>query len=226
MTTAGVRGRFIVMEGIEGAGKSTQAERLGAWLCARGIDHVATREPGGAPFAERLREALLAPSTEPVAPLAELLAMFAARADHLESTIEPALHAGRWVLCDRFTDASYAYQGAGRGLGPAAVATLEDLVQGQLRPDCVMLIDVPVEVGLGRSAKRVGAADRIELESLAFFRRVRAAYLARAAAAPRRYCVVNGSASVDDVHDALCRCLAPHVDAWRASTGAATLPPG
>lgn len=193
--------RFITFEGIEGVGKSTQVAALGAALSARAIGHVLTREPGGTALAERIRQLVLEAGSEKVPPSAELLLMFAARAVHLANLIEPELHAGRWVLCDRFTDASYAYQGAGRGLGAAVIATLESFVQGERRADLTFVLDMPVERALARARQRnpVALQDRFEQERAEFFERVRAAYLARAMAAPARYVVVNADGIATDI---------------------------
>lgn len=199
------RGRFLTFEGIEGVGKSTQVAELGRVLAGRAIPHVVTREPGGTPLAERIRDLVLSAGTEPVPAAAELLLMFAARSVHLENSIEPHLAAGRWVICDRFTDATYAYQGAGRGLGAHSIAPLEALVQGSRRPDLTILLDGPVSVGLRRAHERQtagGAApppDRFERERVEFFERVRAAYLARAAAEPHRIVVIDATRSAADV---------------------------
>jgi len=194
-------GRFLTLEGIEGVGKSTQMVELSKVLSARGIAHVVTREPGGTPLAEAIRGLVLKPRDEALPPVAELLLMFAARAVHLNNLIEPHLSAGRWVLCDRFTDATYAYQGAGRGLSVDSIRDLENLVQGSRRPDLTLLLDVPVEVGLGRSRRRDAdtGSDRFELERKEFFERVRAGYLRRAGAAPERMAVVDASAAVAEV---------------------------
>jgi dTMP kinase len=191
----------VTIEGGEGVGKSTLARALAAALAARGIDAAVTREPGGTPLAESIRELLLAPRAEVLPPVAELLLMFAARAAHLNNLIEPALAAGRWVLCDRFTDATYAYQGSGRGLDVAAIAALERLVQGTRRPDLTLLLDAPVAVGAARVANRRSPSglDRFELERTEFFERVRAAYLARAAQEPERFVVIDASGPIAEV---------------------------
>jgi dTMP kinase len=182
-------------------GKTTQVARLSAALSARGIEHVVTREPGGTPLAEKIRELVLSPKEEALPPVAELLLMFAARALHLANHIEPALDAGRWVLCDRFTDATYAYQGAGRGMNQADIRYLESCVQGSRRPDLTLLLDVPVAVGLGRSQKRDAGKvrDRFELERAEFFERVREGYLQRARMEPQRMAVVDAAQGVDAV---------------------------
>jgi len=198
----GQRGRFITLEGDEGVGKSTNLACVARQLEEAGIDVELTREPGGTPLAERIRELIVSPSGEPVPPMAELLLIFAARALHIEGRIQPALAAGRWVLCDRFTDASYAYQGAGRGLGAAPVRWLEQQVQGALRPDLTILLDADPAIGLARAGAR-GAADRFEQERLEFFSRVRSGYLARAAAEPDRFRIVDASQPLADVQSNL-----------------------
>lgn len=186
-------GRFITLEGGEGAGKSSNLAWLAEQLGNAGISVVVTREPGGTPMAEQIRQVLLAPSdAEAMADLTELLLIFAARAQHLETLIRPALTRGDWVLCDRFVDATWAYQGAGRGLSPNHLATLESLVLRELVPDCTLLFDVPVEQGLARANQR-SAPDRIEKEALEFFERVRACYLQRAAAEPGRFRVIDAA---------------------------------
>jgi dTMP kinase len=197
-----ITGRFLTIEGIEGVGKSTQVTRLSNALNERDIAHVVTREPGGTPLAERIRAVLLdnVPG-ETMPPTAELLLMFAARAVHLTNLVEPALRAGRWVLCDRFIDATYAYQGGGRGLSADTIGQLETLVLGARRPDLTLLLDAPVEQALGRARQRNAgaAADRFESERAEFFERVRDAYRARAAAEPGRISVVDASQSADRV---------------------------
>jgi dTMP kinase len=209
-----MNGRFIVLEGIEGVGKTTQLAVARDCLAAHAPELVVTREPGGTPLAERIRELLLTPAAEPLPPSAELLLMFAARAAHLESLIRPALARGAWVLCDRFTDASYAYQGAGRGLGTEAVAALERQVQGELRPDLVLLLDAPVEVALARARARRGAADRFESERSEFFERARRCYLERAESQPARYAVIDASQDVGRVSAALRARLGSAAAAW------------
>lgn len=185
--------RFITFEGIEGVGKSTQVAQLAAALAARKIAHTVTREPGGTPLAEKIRALVLEAAQETLPASAELLLMFAARAVHLVNRIEPDLRAGRWVLCDRFTDATYAYQGAGRGLGTEVIATLEKFVQGERRPDLTIVLDLPIPAALERAHLRnPGAApDRFEAERAEFFGRVRDGYLARARAHPQRCIVVD-----------------------------------
>jgi dTMP kinase len=201
-----VSGLFITLEGPEGAGKSTNREYLAKRLRERGVEVLLTREPGGTPLAERVRELLLTPSDEPMATDTELLLVFAARAQHLAEVIRPALMRGCVVLCDRFTDATYAYQGGGRGVPEARIAVLENFVQGELRPDLTLVFDLPVEVGLARAAAR-GRLDRFELEGRGFFEAVRQAYLRRAAAEPQRYRVVDAAQALDQVQRDLDRLL-------------------
>ena len=172
-------GKFITIEGTEGVGKTTNIEFIKQWLNENKIDFIATREPGGTPLAEQLRGLLLQPRDEAVDETAELLMVFAARAQHLNQVIIPALQQGKWVLCDRFTDATYAYQGGGRQMNTETIGNLENLVQRALRPDAVLLLDIPVEQGLERARGR-GELDRFEQEDIAFFERVRTTYLQRA----------------------------------------------
>ena len=182
--------RFITLEGVEGAGKSTVARALQAALQQRGIEVLLTREPGGTPVAEALREILLRRGSEHINAAAETLLMFAARAVHLDNSIRPALAAGKWVICDRFTDATYAYQGAARGVDPALIDRLAATVHGDLWPTRTLLLDLPVPVGLQRARARA-AADRFEAQQQDFFERVRSAYLARAAADPARIRIID-----------------------------------
>ena len=195
-------GRFITIEGGEGAGKSTAQTFLADKLTAQGISVLQTREPGGTPLAEAIRRNLLSVDEEAPVEMAELLLVFAARAQHLAKVIEPALEQGQWVLCDRFTDATYAYQGAGRGLSAQLIGKLEALVQGDRRPDTVILLDMPPQIGLSR-AKARGALDRFEQEEQAFFERVRQGYLERAAAFPDRYVVVDAARELSEVQRSL-----------------------
>ena len=194
-------GRFVTLEGIEGVGKSTQVAQLSAQLAARRIAHVLTREPGGTPLAESIRGLVLAKREEAMPATAELLLMFAARAAHLKNHIEPNLQAGRWVICDRFTDATYAYQGGGRGLDQDQIRRMETLVQGSLRPDLTILLDAPVGEALARAAVRNAGthADRFESERSEFFERVRTCYLSRAASEPGRIAVIDASLPVGEV---------------------------
>jgi dTMP kinase len=197
-----VSGLFITLEGPEGAGKSTNREYLAERLREQGIEVLLTREPGGTPLAERIRELLLAPSAEAMAADTELLLVFAARAQHLAEVIRPALARDMVVLCDRFTDATYAYQGGGRGLSVERIGQLEQFVQGALRPDLTLLFDLPIEVGLARAEAR-GRLDRFEQEGRSFFQAVRQTYLERAAQAPARYRIVDAGQSLAQVQLAL-----------------------
>lgn len=204
-------GRFLAVEGVDGAGKSTQLPRIENWLSQRGMKTLTTREPGGTPLGESLRVVLLDPRFTGMSPMAELLVMFAARAEHLAKVIAPALKDGVWVLSERFTDATFAYQGGGRDLDPASIEVLEATVQSGVRPDLVLVLDIPVETGLGRAERRrrrtsvsphapvapgteCGVADRFEREDPEFFRRVRETYLERARKQPERYAVIDASA--------------------------------
>ena len=191
-------GRFVTVDGGEGAGKTTQKGFMREYLERRGCRVVVTREPGGTSLGEEIRALLLGHRDGGMTLAAETLLMFAARAEHLERVIRPALAAGYWVLCDRFTDATYAYQGGGRGLPLERIAVLEEWVQGTLRPDLTLLLDLPVATGLARAGKR-GMADRFEREDVDFFEWVRAMYLERAAHEPDRYRVVDASQSVKAV---------------------------
>lgn len=202
------RGRFITLEGIEGAGKSTVAAALSEALRARGVPVRQTREPGGTPLAERLRELVLTRGTEVLSPEGETLLMFAARAVHLDNLVRPAIARGEWVICDRFTDATRAYQGGGRGVDRALIEQLASSVHAGLEPDLTLLLDVPVTVGLERARARRQAAgeavaDRFESETVQFFERVRAAYLEIARRAPQRVRIIDASADVDAVRAAV-----------------------
>ncbi len=191
-------GLFITLEGPEGAGKSTNREYLAERLRNAGIDVVLTREPGGTPLAERIRELLLAPSDEAMCADTELLLVFAARAQHLAEVIRPALARGAVVLCDRVTDATYASQGGGRGLSQERIACLETFVHGSLRPDLTLIFDLPIEVGMARASAR-GRLDRFEQEGRTFFDAVRSTYLKRAEAEPARYRLVDAAQSLENV---------------------------
>lgn len=195
-----VRGKFITLEGTEGVGKTTNLEFIRTWLESRKVPLVVTREPGGTPLAEEVRELLLARREESVDPVAELLLVFAARAQHLNTLIAPALEAGTWVLCDRFTDATYAYQGAGRGLPTDVIERLETLVQQSLRPDLTIVLDIDVETGLKRAGQRA-ELDRFEAEQVEFFYRVREAYQARVASAPLRYRTIDAGQPLAQVQN-------------------------
>ena len=204
-------GAFITLEGIEGAGKSTVMKRVARLLEKAGRTPVQTREPGGTPLGEALRELLLGHCHDGMADDTELLLMFAARAEHLHRKILPALERGRWVLCDRFTDATYAYQGGGRGIPGERIAVLEQWVQKGLQPDLTLLLDIPVEQGMARAGAR-SAPDRFESERIAFFERVRAAYLEQARRFPERYRVIDASRPLAQVQ----RSLAEVLEAWLA----------
>lgn len=193
-----MKGKFITVEGGEGAGKSTNLDFIHQYLLQAGKKVVMTREPGGTPVGEKIRELLLDKQQTSLSDNAELLLMFAARAQHLEQVILPALQAGSWVLCDRFTDATYAYQGGGRGIDNARIATIENWVQGEIRPDLTVLLDLPIEEGLKRAGNR-SEPDRFEQEKHEFFHRVRQAYLDLAKTNPERYRIVDASTSLVDV---------------------------
>jgi len=194
------RGQFITLEGIEGAGKSTVARYVADFLAGQGIAVRLTREPGGTPLAERVRRIVLERGTEQVAAVTETLLMFAARALHVDNVIGPALRAGQWVVCDRFTDATRAYQGSGRGVDAALIDSLAHAVHPQLIPDCTLLLDLPVAVGLARARERAGGGhDRFEAENASFFERVRAGYLALARREPGRVHVVDAAAPLSEV---------------------------
>lgn len=201
-----MKGLFITVEGGEGAGKSTQVDRIAGWLEGKGLTVVRTREPGGTKLAETLRDILLDRSNDSLCSLAELLLMFAARAQHLDEKIRPALERGEAVLCDRFTDATWAYQGGGRGLPAEQIAVLEELVHGDLQPDLTLLLDLSVEEGMARAARR-GESDRFEAERGGFFDRVRSAYLERAASHPARFAVIDASLDVEGVWKQIARVL-------------------
>ena len=201
------RGRFITFEGIDGAGKSTHAAWLASAITERGHSVVATREPGGTPLGESLRELLL---NAAMTPETEALLMFAARREHIELVIRPALARGDWVLCDRFTDATYAYQGGGHGVARERIAELERFVPADCQPDCTLLFDVPTSVSQARLAKasaRGRDLDKFEREERAFFDRVRETYLARAAAEPKRFHVIDAARPLPGVRADLERLL-------------------
>ncbi|MEX2334154.1 MAG: dTMP kinase [Pseudohongiella sp.] len=189
---------LITVEGIEGVGKTTNINWICECLAELGIPYIQSREPGGTALAEEIRELLLMPREEDMADLTELLLVFAARAQHLHGLIQPALTRGEWVVCDRFTDATYAYQGGGRGLDVSRIAALETLVQKDLRPDLTLILDIDPAQGLARAHQR-GAPDRFEQEAISFFTRVRNTYLERARAAPERYLIVDAGKPLHDV---------------------------
>ena len=194
--------RFITLEGIEGAGKTTVADRITQSLRKRGLTVHATREPGGTKLAERIRGAVLDRGEEHISATAETLLMFGARQIHIDNLIRPALSRGEWVLCDRFTDATHAYQGGGRGVDRSLIDRIAQAVHGDLMPDCTLLLDVPVRVGLERMQARRGAVDRFEVESAQFFDRVRTRYLELARAAPERFRIVDATQPLDQVCEA------------------------
>ena len=201
--------RFITIEGGDGAGKSTAQRFIADRLAERGITTVQTREPGGTPLAEAIRQTLLSVDGEAPVEMTELLLVFAARAQHLAKVIEPALLRGDWVLSDRFTDATYAYQGAARGLSTATILHLEQLVQGGRQPDKVLILDLPPEIGMARARSR-GELDRFEREDHDFYERVRAGYLMRAEATPERYSVIDAGQALPQVESA----LSAEIEAW------------
>jgi dTMP kinase len=207
-------GRFITLEGIEGAGKSTVVQHVVEWLGARGVEVRKTREPGGTPLSERVRALVLERGGELLTPVTETLLMFAARGIHLDNLIRPALARGEWVVCDRFTDATRAYQGAGRGVSHAWIEELVQAVHPDLRPDCTLLLDLPVELGLARSKKRAGnqPADRFEAEPAQFFERVRAAYLDLAGREPERIRIIDAAQPLHLVQQQIDAALARFLD--------------
>ena len=213
MKKRAARGRFITLEGLEGVGKSTHMEFLRESLEADGLTVRMTREPGGTPGADEIRNTLLKVRNEGFDPMAELLLMFAARALHAENVIRPALAAGTWVVCDRFVDASYAYQGGGRGIPAARIAALERMVLKGLKPDLTLLLDADVDVGMARVRSR-GTLDRFEQEQGAFFRRVRRTYLTRARKEPRRIKVVDASGDISAVQARIAALLAVGLKRW------------
>jgi dTMP kinase len=197
-----MRGKFITVEGIEGVGKSTNIDFLCPLIEEKGFTVLRTREPGGTPMAERIRQMLLEHGEEPLPDIAELLLFFASRSLHISNTIRPALAAGTWVVCDRFTDASRAYQGYARGLGIERVNLLAEWVQEDLKPDLTLLLDAPAEVGRERAQNR-GEADRLDSEEAGFYQRVRDGYLSLAAAEPERFAVVDASLELGQVQAAI-----------------------
>ncbi len=207
-----MNGKFITVEGGEGAGKSTNLALIKTLLEAAGKEVVMTREPGGTPLGETIRGVLLDAKQSRMSSDTELLLMFAARAQHLNDVIKPALAAGHYLLCDRFTDATYAYQGGGRGVSMARIAELEQFVQGDLRPDLTILLDLPVAQGMQRAGER-SAPDRFEQEQHAFFEKVRATYLERAKQQPQRYRVINAGLDLEAVQQQIRQQLADYLGA-------------
>ena len=196
------RGKFITLEGGEGVGKSTNLTFIKDYLEQHNIAVVVTREPGGTQLAEKIRQLLLDNKNESISEPAELLMMFAARSQHIKHVIEPALAHGKWVVCDRFTDATYAYQGGGRNMKISTIKWLENLVQGPLRPDLTLLLDAPVEIGIARVRER-GAFDRFESEKISFFEHVRRAYLLQAELCPERIKLIKANQPLPDVQRAI-----------------------
>ena len=205
-------GYFISIEGVEGVGKSTALLYIQTMLDDAGIEYVMTREPGGTELAEKIREVLLNQHTEKLTDITELLLMFASRAQNVAQLVRPTLAGGKWVIADRFTDASFAYQGGGRGISMDVIKQLAQLVQGDLTPNLTLLLDAPVAVGFARIAER-GAKDRIEVEKQAFFERVRQQYLALAENEPERFRVISADKSIADVRDQLSCVLEPIIKA-------------
>lgn len=193
-----MRGKFITLEGQDGAGKSTNLKVIEQSLITAGKDLIVTREPGGTPFGEKVRELILSSKDDQFGDMAELLLIFAARAQHVTTVIQPALDAGKWVLSDRFTDATYAYQGGGRGIDASHIQQLEQLVQGNLRPDLTILLDLPVDLSENRAGQR-SAPDRFERQQNQFKSHVRQCYLERAEAEPTRFRVIDASLSINEV---------------------------
>lgn len=210
-----MKGRLITLEGGEGAGKSTLLDGLCTYLHGHGIDPLLTREPGGTALGEGVRALVLDPALHGMCAESELLLMFAARAQLVRETLRPALAAGRWILCDRFTDASYAYQGGGRGQPHERIAELERWAADDLQPDLTLLLDLPVATGRERAAGRGEDADRIEREEIGFFERIRSAYLERAREQPERFCVLDARQSPGQVLAAATHALEPLLDEAR-----------
>jgi len=196
-------GQFITLEGTEGAGKSTNLTFIKEWLAEKGIDLIVTREPGGTEIGEAIREVLLNKAYTAMQAETELLLMFAARAQHLQEKILPALEQGKWVISDRFTDATYAYQGAARGMSFERIGEIEQWVQQGFFPNTTFIFDLPIEIGMARVASRGGETDRFEQEKHDFFEKVRAAYLKRASSSPERYTVLDASQSLDAVQKSI-----------------------
>ncbi len=213
------QGLFIVLEGGEGVGKTTNMAFIQDYLNQQNIEFSYSREPGGTPLAEEIRELILTKRDEPMSDMAELLMMFSARAQHLQQKILPTLKAGQWLVCDRFTDATYAYQGGGRGFDKQLIEQLENTVQGDLRPDCTIILDADVEVGFARATARA-ELDRMESENQAFHERVRDAYLERAEANPSNYAVVDASQSLEQVQADIKQVLDSLIAQYRGNSSA------
>lgn len=211
-------GLFLVLEGGEGVGKTTNSLFIQEYLKQQGVDFATSREPGGTELAERIRELILAKHSESVSDMTELLLVFAARAQHLQEKIQPVLASGQWLLCDRFTDATYAYQGGGRQMDKPLIAELEQLVQGDLRPHKVIILDAPIEIGRARAEARA-ELDRLESEAAAFHQRVRDAYLERAANQPDIYAVIDASQPLLDVQADIKTVLDTLIADWQMAEG-------
>jgi len=198
-----MNGKFITIEGVEGAGKSTQLAFIKSYLAEQGKDFIVTREPGGTPLGETIRELLLSPSDDAMSVDTELLLMFAARAEHVHKVIKPALAAGKWVISDRFTDATFAYQGGGRGIETSRIESLADWTLLGLKPDLTFLFDLPVEIGQQRVLERNQGQDRFEQEKVDFFEKIRHCYLQRAHAEPQRIKIIDSSRSIAEIQQQL-----------------------
>ncbi len=209
------KGLFLVLEGGEGVGKSTNMAFIQNYLRQQGIRFQHSREPGGTELAEKIRALILSKHDESVSNMTELLLMFAARAQHIDQKINPVLNCGEWLVCDRFTDATYAYQGGGRGFDKSLIEELEQLVQGDLRPDCTIILDAPVEVGFARAHARA-ELDRMESESKSFHESVRQSYLERAAHIPEKYAVINAEQPLEGVQAELQQQLDRLIEMYRA----------
>ncbi|MBS1269904.1 MAG: Thymidylate kinase [Gammaproteobacteria bacterium] len=214
MSPSGVRGKFITVEGQDGAGKTTNLGQIERVIRASGYEVLRTREPGGTPLGDTIRGLVLHGGNLDIDPMAELLLIFAARAQHLNAVIRPALTAGMWVVCDRFTDATYAYQGGGRGMDVGVIGEIEQSVQQDLRPNLTLLFDVDIATGAERAGERSGH-DRFESEEAAFKGRVRDAYLARARAEPDRIRVIDAVGSLDRVQGAVESIMREYIDSLR-----------
>ena len=198
-----MNGKFITIEGVEGAGKSTQLAFIKSYLTEQGKDLIVTREPGGTPLGENIRELLLSPSDDAMSIDTELLLMFAARAEHIHKVIKPALAAGKWVISDRFTDATFAYQGGGRGIETSRIESLADWTLLGLKPDLTFLFDLPVEIGQQRVLNRNQGQDRFEQEKVDFFEKIRQCYLERAEAEPKRIKTIDSSRTIAEIQQQL-----------------------
>lgn len=213
MNSSTKKGRFVVIEGGEGVGKSTNMQFVQDYLHQQGVTFQTSREPGGTELAEQIRNLIVSHHRESMDPMTELLLVFAARAQHLTQKIRPVINSGQWLVCDRFTDATYAYQGGGRQLDKTVIRQLEQIVQADLRPDCVIILDAPVELGRQRASQRA-ELDRLEAENLAFHQRVRDAYLERAAQYPDRYKVIDAARPLADVQQAIGCVLHQQLEHW------------